>query len=167
MLGAPRSNITTLWVSSQDPKEPPHVVTVSTRNVCRYLCDKRCLVVKQHSLCSHTVAAAEYNHHLEQFVYWLINNNKTQPNLTTAAYHETSQLGGKKGSSRYRPPAKKGDGPELAKADSLKDDFHPKCIIVFTYHNRCCFMDLVDTIGVCDLRASMVFFFQGHQVEEL
>lgn len=65
------------------------------------------------------MAAAEFKNHLQQFVDWLINASKTQSNLTTATYHGTSHLAGKKGPPRYRPSTRKNEEPESTKADSI------------------------------------------------
>ena len=69
-------------------------------------CDDDCPQYKSAKLCSHTVAAAEYNHQLDQFIS-SYGNIKKVPNITKLATTSMPRGRGRKGSkapSKRRPP---------------------------------------------------------------
>ena len=69
-------------------------------------CDDDCPQYKSAKLCSHTVAAAEYNHQLDQFIS-SYGNIKKVPNITKLATTSMPKGRGRKGSkapSKRRPP---------------------------------------------------------------
>ena len=66
-------------------------------------CDDDCPQYKPAKLCSHTVAAAEYNHQLDQFIS-SYGNVKKVPNITKFATTSMAKGRGRKGS---KPPSKR------------------------------------------------------------
>ena len=60
---------------------------------------------KGFSICAHTVAAAQYNGHLESFVKWYVTT-KCRPNLASIALERIEKVVGRKGgvSKRKRQP---------------------------------------------------------------
>ena len=74
----------------------PHLVTVSKN--CQYKCDDNCLQHKSLALCSHTVAAAESNGDLQQFLKWYSKSRGKQPlNMTPLALQGMPAGAGRKG----------------------------------------------------------------------
>ena len=63
--------------SSSDPH--PHVVIA--KKMGQYSCDDQCPNCKSLGICSHSVAAAEDNVHLQKFVNWLKRSKKVS-NIT-------------------------------------------------------------------------------------
>jgi len=61
--------------------ECPHLVTTPAKFTGQFKCDGKCAMYAAYKVCSHTVAAAEVNQKLAQFVQWLVKQNMT-PNLT-------------------------------------------------------------------------------------
>ena len=76
--------------------EWPHLVTTPTKFTGQFKCDGKCVMYAAYKVCSHTVAAAEVNRKLPQFVQWLVKQNMT-PNLTNLSMVEIPKGAGKKG----------------------------------------------------------------------
>lgn len=74
----------------------PHLVTVSKN--CQYKCDDNCPQHKSLALCSHTVAAAESNGDLQQFLKWYSKSRGKQPlNMTPLTLQGMPAGAGRKG----------------------------------------------------------------------
>ena len=81
----------------------PHLVT--SKKEYEYACDEKCPQFKSSGICSHTVAAAEVNGELEDFVkLYRARRVKQPPNLTKLAKHGMPSGAGRKGG---RPAKKK------------------------------------------------------------
>ena len=72
---------------------PPHMVTL--RKNGQYVCDKSCANRNSLRICSHTVAVAELNRDLSQFVSWLIKAKK-RPSLTKLVVTNMPMAGARK-----------------------------------------------------------------------
>ena len=60
----------------------PHIVTC--RNHCQFLCDSNCPQWVSSKICSHTVAVAQANNSLKEFLQWYVSSS-FQPNITSLA----------------------------------------------------------------------------------
>ena len=75
----------------------PHLVTTLTNFTGQFTCDAQCPMYSTYKkLCSHTVAVAEINGKLAEFVNW-ISKKKCVPNLTNLSMIGISKGAGKKG----------------------------------------------------------------------
>jgi len=79
--------------------EYPHLVTTPTKFTAQFKCDGKCAMYAAYKVCSHTVAAAEVNQKLPQFVQWLVKQNMT-PNLTNLSTVGIPKGAGKGGEPR-------------------------------------------------------------------
>ena len=74
----------------------PHLVTISDN--FEYKCDVRCPQFKSLAICSHTVAAAQSNSELKEFIdQYREKNGKHQPHYTQLAVHDMPAAAGRKG----------------------------------------------------------------------
>ena len=87
----------------------PHMVTLKKNG--QYVCDKSCANWNSLRICSHTVAVAELNSDLPQFVSWLIKAKK-RPSLTKLVVTNMPDGRGKKGGKHVLK--KKKAGPILS-----------------------------------------------------
>ena len=76
--------------------ECPHLVTTPAKFTGQFKCDAKCPMYATYKICSHTVAAAEVNGKLAQFVQWLIKQ-KCSPNLTNLSMVGIPKGAGQKG----------------------------------------------------------------------
>jgi len=126
--------------------ECPHLVTTPAKFTGQFKCDGKCAMYAAYKVCSHTVAAAEVNQKLTQFVQWLVKQNMT-PNLTNLSMVGIPKGAGKKGgepkNTRKRkrgvtiPVQKKvsidrlsGSTPSSTASDSVASPGAATCLIV-------------------------------------
>ena len=82
----------------------PHLVIPCKGD--RFKCDTECINFKSLGLCSHTIAVAEYNKRLPEFLMEFQKTNKS-PNFTVLALHGMPSGRGRKGSVAPRKRKKK------------------------------------------------------------
>ena len=71
----------------------PHLVTAT-----KYKCDDKCPQYKSLSICSHTVAAAQFNSEVKEFMEWYRKKHGNhQPRFTQLAVHDMPAAAGRKG----------------------------------------------------------------------
>ena len=64
----------------------PHMVTVGRKNVSVFVCDWHCPRYTVYKLCTHTIAVAEVNGCLKDYIKE-IKKAKTTPNMSKLVYH--------------------------------------------------------------------------------
>ena len=89
-------------VKSNSGSSPHLVLTAASASGMRYKCDDKCPHYKSMNICSHTIAAAETNGDLQQFVQWYCCHQKKVPNLTQLSTHGMPAGAGKKGGKTAR-----------------------------------------------------------------
>lgn len=72
----------------------PHLV--QSRSGGQYICDDSCLHWKSAKICSHTLAVAEVNHELPEFLHWYSRAGIT-PNITAVGMQGLPRGSGRKG----------------------------------------------------------------------
>ena len=77
----------------------PHLVVAGKGG--QFKCDEECLNFKSIGICSHTVAVAQLNNSLQQFIGWFMKAKK-KPNFTKIATHDMPAGRGRKGSQAPR-----------------------------------------------------------------
>ena len=87
-------------VESRSGKRP-HLVVPGKSG--QFKCDEECINFKSIGICSHTVAVAQMNNSLQQFIAWFAKAKK-KPNFTKLATHDMPSGRGRKGSV---PPRKR------------------------------------------------------------
>ena len=74
----------------------PHLAPASDN--FEYKCDDKCLQFKTLAICSHTVAAAQSNSEIKEFIaQYCKKNGKHQPHCTQLAVHDMPTAAGRKG----------------------------------------------------------------------
>ena len=93
---------------------PPHMITAGRKNDSVFLCDRTCPRYAAYKFCSHTIAVAEVNGCLKDFIKEL-QKAKITPNMTKLAYHGLKRGAGEKGGKakpkRKRPSSLVSDLP--------------------------------------------------------
>lgn len=92
-------------VKSQTGSSPHLVLTKASVEGLQYKCDDKCPHYKSVSICSHTIAAAEANGDLQNFLEWFGHHGRQVPNLTKLSTHGMPSGAGKKGSKTPRKKA--------------------------------------------------------------
>ncbi len=91
LLPAPGSNVKAMMVTSKSTKIP-HYVAPSTNG--QYSCDTNCLQWKSSHICAHTVAVAEKNCELAQFLQWYVCSNITTIGMSSGLPSGRGRKGG-------------------------------------------------------------------------
>ena len=84
-------------VKSNSGSSPHLVLAVTSASVVQYKCDDKCPHYKSTNICSHTIAAAESNGDLQQFMQWYCHHGKKVPNITQLSTHGMPAGAGEKG----------------------------------------------------------------------
>lgn len=104
---APGSNGKLFFVLNSFNKATPHHVSL-TGNNCQFLCDSNCIKWVTHKICPHTVAVAEHQHKLQNFLHWFNNKCKHSKYTSLANFNMPSSRGKKATKSTSR---RKGGDP--------------------------------------------------------
>ncbi len=123
LLPAPGSNVKAMMVTSKSTKIP-HYVAPSTNG--QYSCDTNCLQWKSSHICAHTVAVAEKNCELAQFLQWYVCS-KQEPNITTIGLPSGR---GRKGGVPKRKRVRSEQTPELVVARAATQRSPPSTQVV-------------------------------------
>lgn len=96
VVQAPGSDGKLFFVLNSYAKTTPHHVSIAG-NKSQYVCDANCIKWVTHKICPHTVAVAEYQQQLQNFLNWF-NNKSKQPKYTSLANFNMPASRGKKAS---------------------------------------------------------------------
>lgn len=105
VVQAPGSDGKLFFVLNSYAKTTPHHVSIAG-NKSQYVCDANCIKWVTHKICPHTVAVAEYQQQLQNFLNWF-NNKSKQPKYTSLANFNMPASRGKKPQKPH--PAGKGE----------------------------------------------------------